>query len=821
MSEHAVTAGFERERKSDVIKTQLETKVLDEINKRLSTVFTSTPTAQRRSIMDLSFLKCYEHVVGAGLQAPDSDSGYMSNPLEATLEHAEKEATMFINKSPRFISEDALQEKPPSVKKTHNQDVYQEHISYFTALQSGSSSSSEKSTIHPKPALNLVLDDIVPETDEEISPIIKFDKQPVFVHLDDSNGSNKENIAFEKSSQQKMANVKMTPRKSQKRRRRSSSVTPTKKFINTVNPDISPDLFDDAEPLCALNQSVESIACNNTEQYVQKIDSLLMKKINKCLSGVLPPPSFTTTHITVAQMLEKLYSDEHQVFYWNANNMKEKEVISDANCSVNAVRETIMVNCDLESALVRPWPHILRDRCHGLNYNHSKAAEDTEALLMRYGQRYVGAETQSSCTVFESVANTPSKRKANRLRWVNKSPGRRLSHLARRRITFSSANIQAASSSHSRQIMVDAKRFELLSRRVSPRKTKSPRKSPRKALRRTKSVRKTPRKTPLKIMPTPSSSAKKRLAFKVLDHENTAPSTSSDSIVPSTSSAAIRASATKRALFQSPEKNITVTKMSRNSLPSTSNASGSPWKKSTPKRALFMSPSKSMKDNDTNNKDCKRKRLDSEDDRGFLGCKFARSISLQNEHQSGSRLSGGQMENTGRDQGLMRVKSESLLNGTVVELSDHHKKKLQWAVYEALRSVNIRMDHENFRQYASVLARVTRRLLPTVAASNVGTSERMLRITKQHVYSVIKGKTMEEIIRNYENNRLKQQRPSGYIRKEDEIKQDVSIARSNVFQDCANTIQASTEKKNKLNNAVEKKPSIENKVDRVKKIIKF
>lgn len=84
-------------------------------------------------------------------------------------------------------------------------------------------------------------------------------------------------------------------------------------------------------------------------------------------------------------------------------------------------------------------------------------------LCMKYAERYVSCETQSTCTVFQQTfLSSPLKRKANRLRWAVKSPGRRLSHLARRRITFSSANLQAAGSSsglnaHTRQIVMDSK----------------------------------------------------------------------------------------------------------------------------------------------------------------------------------------------------------------------------------------------------------------------------------------------------------------------------------------------------------------------------
>lgn len=124
-----------------------------------------------------------------------------------------------------------------------------------------------------------------------------------------------------------------------------------------------------------------------------------------------------------------------------------------------------------------------------------------EHLCTRYAERYVGAETQSSCTIFDPNLVSPSKRRSSKPKWGSaRSPGRRLSHLARRRITFSSANLQSSSSSaifgsRARQILVDTKKLNMLNKKKSPKKT--PTKSPFKVRKR-----------------TPSSSAKKKLALR-------------------------------------------------------------------------------------------------------------------------------------------------------------------------------------------------------------------------------------------------------------------------------------------------------------------
>lgn len=77
---------------------------------------------------------------------------------------------------------------------------------------------------------------------------------------------------------------------------------------------------------------------------------------------------------------------------------------------------------------------------------------------------------------------------------------------------------------------------------------------------------------------------------------------------------------------------------------------------------------------------------------------------------------------------------------------------------EALRSQGIRMDHPQFKVYASVLARVTRRFLPNLfmstGRSEGSTSETILRIAKKYVFAVTRGKTVDEIVAEAEKNKV-------------------------------------------------------------------
>ncbi|KAJ8949228.1 hypothetical protein NQ318_022740 [Aromia moschata] len=274
----------------------------------------------------------------------------------------------------------------------------------------------------------------------------------------------------------------------------------------------------------------------------------------------------------------------------------------------------------------------------------------------------------------------------------------------------------------------------------------------------------------------------------------------------------------KRKLFQSPDhdKNCSLF------LPSTSGMStfDNDLKNPATKRALFLSPSKSSPIKRSPFKrspfkrleagDKKRKRDDSEDMHPSKMSKIANIRPSETETK-------GTFDRTASDLNLSLNKSVSSQSG---ELSVEHKKKLYWAVYEALRSQNITHTHPQFKVYASVLARVTRRFLLNLSnnASRAegGTSERMSRIARHHVYAVVKGKTVDEIINEYMRNRLRNVKPRGYIGIEEfrERNRELANDKENAIQGRVNAT-ASLEKK-KLEQL-----GSENKIERIRKVINF
>ncbi|KAL3287224.1 hypothetical protein HHI36_001701 [Cryptolaemus montrouzieri] len=581
--------------------------------------------------------------------------------------------------------------------------------------------------------------------------------------------------------------------------------TPSKGQKRKLNTSASPDLFSDDE-----SNKLFPIPSPKMieERFLHNLDYKLLKRVQKELSGVPPPPDFTVTKFTVDDILQKL--NENKSYFWteelkNGENISVKDAsrLSDSSFGLNG---SILIKGSFDEAINKKFPDILYSRHHGLHHNRNKLSEEIEYLCEKYAKRYIGAETQSTCCAVDTKYISPTKRKAMKQKWAAKSPGRRLSHLARRRITFSSANLQASSSSsaasRARQILIDYKKLELLNHKRSPRK--SPRKTPRKS----------PNKSPSQGR-TPSSSAKKklRLRFRLLsgDFKEDVPG-------PSTSIAG-----SKRALFQSPDNENKFKNILSNSSTSSCSSFNSDLNSRGTKRSLFPSPSKigyrASLFSSPNKKSPfenvslfeKKRKRDEKDDGISNPSKFFRSQSTDIRS----------LENNENESLLPRTKSDILPSSQpLIDLSAAHKKKLQWAVYESLKLQNISTSHPQFKVYASVLARVTRRF---ILASNVrlegGTSEKMLRIARHHSFAVVKGKSVEEIMSEYNRNKAKSSKPQGYIAPEDyqrTLNRESSVGKESALRDRSNTGDSI---RNSNARAIVAKP--ESRIDRIRKVINF
>lgn len=573
-----------------------------------------------------------------------------------------------------------------------------------------------------------------------------------------------------------------------------------RKFSEIGSPDLFPDEESSRPEPSVVNKVIE-------ERFIHKLDHKLIKRVQKTISGLPPPPELTRTNSTVDEMLAKLEANKN--LFWTEENLKdlkiesadkEKESMNGSHNSSFGCTRSILIEGQYEQAVKKEFPEILYSRYHGLHHNRSKLSEEIEHLCDKYGKRYVGAETQSSCCAVETQHSSPGRRKLIKPKWAVKSPGRRLSHLAKRRITFSSASLQAGSSSgpvsRKRQILIDYKKLELLNTR------KSPKKSPRR----------TPLKSPM-LSPsngrTPSSSAKKklRMRFRLL----------SGNFKEATAGPSSSVSNSKRALFQSPDKDSQF----RNILSTSSSSINSTFERDLAncgaKRSLFSSPNKiktslfssPTKRSPFRNQQIfeKKRKRDDDDENLSKHPKLSRS-------QSSHGVSGKEPR---PESSFPRAKSEILSSLNMTELSAANKKKLQWAVYESLKLQNISTTHPQFKVFASVLARVTRRCVfsSNIRLENSGTSEKMLRIARCHSYAVVKGKSVEEIMSDYNKSKSRTQKPQGYIAPQD-YREPMVPSRDSALKERDSN---SSVTKSYSSQPIVAKP--ESRIDRIRKVINF
>ena len=148
------------------------------------------------------------------------------------------------------------------------------------------------------------------------------------------------------------------------------------------------------------------------------------------------------------------------------------------------------------------------------------------------------------------------------------------------------------------------------------------------------------------------------------------------------------------------------------------------------------------------------------------------------------------------------------------------------AVYEALKGQNIGLDNPQFKRFAPILYKVTKKCLPDLSSNTPrpdgGTSECMLRISKQFVGAVISGKTIDEIIRAEQNKQKTKINNVLSIKSQALMHDNVTIRnKENVLKDKQNTM--SNEKSSSGLRRLPIKANLrqENKVERVRKVINF
>ncbi|XP_058834051.1 uncharacterized protein LOC131691557 [Topomyia yanbarensis] len=560
-------------------------------------------------------------------------------------------------------------------------------------------------------------------------------------------------------------------------------------FAENDNADSSDD--DDSKTDTDVNQgedapfklmALSNISCVDP---IDNIERMVLKRMQSSLSGILPPPSVTYSQIDFNQMLNLYKEHEARLCYRNDEIIATSSNTDDpkprfASC-LSKPTHTPSELFQME------WPELLKARAHGLYYNRSVVTEKIELLGLKFVDRYIGAETSSTFNVSRSPS--AAKKRNLRLKMLNQSPGSRLSHLARRRAVFSSANLlnssggsatvasPSTSSSQlssnrlcNRQILLESKKSD--NRRKNKGRTPKRRATGR---RRTPSRRKTPgssskkRTLTLPLAKQPQSIVSRETSKRVLfQSPPNGQSTKQESCTTSSvrSCVANRVQKSKRALFSPPKRAHRFSSVSggrtnlfakeslmdsqrygsANNIDMLKEVSGEPVDANEPggKRKRSLDDD----DSDRLSKNARKDLTINEEDLTPRSLKFARSQSFCVSSQNLNTKSVSETAFCGKT--LFRACSEVTFpdsgNRPVTVLTENHKKKLLWAVSQALQIKQITVKHERFKQCASNLARVVKRLFLEFNDQSVSsTSEKLLRLANKHVYDVIQGRSVDDI----------------------------------------------------------------------------
>ncbi|KAI9582779.1 uncharacterized protein LOC119636685 [Glossina fuscipes] len=499
-----------------------------------------------------------------------------------------------------------------------------------------------------------------------------------------------------------------------------------------------------------------------------------LKRIRKCLAGVLPPPSITIPQL---DMFEAILTQKDEILNFFCNSTAHEYTSTEDNKCESLLKPTHT----LEDTKNMPWKDVLAVRQHGLSYNLNEASESNEYLNLSIVERFIGAETASS---YENVLSNIKRHNA-RIKQLCQSPGSRLSHLARRRAVFSSANLANASQRSQTligpQILVDKtkgknRRKENTPKRKTPGSKKKNRKTP------TSSARKRLFRNDIK--PGPSRETSKRALFQSPAKQSKPSVSRFPTIKPELAN---RVEKSKRALLFSPNRDMreTASYFSPNSakLDALLKRKRDPYEEAKDNDnsvELAVHSSKLFKANDASALTPRSLKIKSQ---SF--CIGTNNLAKKQHVPTGSNiLAAGSLSSTGSNLQLFTpgsTESAALIANSRMQraysdmtapavngLTDNQKKKLLWAVSQALQEKRkIGMKHENFKEYAAILAKVVRRIFQEYYRNtSTSTNETMLRLAKRYVYQVTAGASVDEIYlqaKQHIEESKRSMRLSGYI----------------------------------------------------------
>uniref|UniRef100_A0A336KB93 Mesencephalic astrocyte-derived neurotrophic factor homolog n=1 Tax=Culicoides sonorensis TaxID=179676 RepID=A0A336KB93_CULSO len=517
------------------------------------------------------------------------------------------------------------------------------------------------------------------------------------------------------------------------------------KLTGIVEPKSPDDLFSDEldefgayKTVDISENSINIIDQSDVCDTVRKIlanESKLLKQMEKSMSSLIPPPSIIPKY-SISEMLEKYKNNSSTQVPCQPVNILNDE-------------SAFMPNFSKEQAPTTSWPETLKIQGLGYCYNRSNNTEKIELLALKLVERYLGYETISSYSI--SVKSPQStKKRSLKSKIVLQSPGRRLSHLARRRAIFSSANLKQSGHSSvttNRQIVLNPKRQDQKRLILGNQKTgKTPKRSRTATPSKSRSGKS--KREIIVVKSTITREQSKRALFQspaVVSSDPPKPVVSED--------VAKRVEKSKRALFSPAKKLDRSTSFNENTNRFSSLGESSRFK-SMNNLDLYQIGRKRKRNDEVIEPWNKIPRLlpGSNDNENEVP-----PASTLMKSQSFSVLSQSSLTSRESRNSFYRAQTDVHEMTQQRKLSEHHKQKLLWAVATALKNKNIISSHPDYKKHASNLTRVVKTIFlqldDPLINSIQSTSEKLKRIANNHVFSVVKEVPFDLII-NGERERI-------------------------------------------------------------------
>ncbi|KAF7989810.1 hypothetical protein HCN44_008484 [Aphidius gifuensis] len=459
-------------------------------------------------------------------------------------------------------------------------------------------------------------------------------------------------------------------------------------------PVASPDMFDSDDDYAKNKSPIKASPKKLTQQLskdemIIKSDIYLMKKMNESLGGIPPPPKYTICQRNCADLLSKI--KENSKFFYTIDPSSLLKNSSSQNCfkktMINSqinqddnlgTFQTVINETQLKNL---SWPLAYKEKAFGIHYNRNKYVEYIENQSVRLSDRYIGNDTQSSfVTSLTSNSNVQKKTSVSK-RGVGQSPGKRLSHLAKRRRVFSIANLQK---------MNDKPHCLISVKKTVMKKATSPRKI--------------------------NKSSPKILAAKLSTRRWSVQSQNSGSWKLKTPPCCLAHSSP---IHHTRSSNKKITNNDLNN------------QTQRIKRSLFLTPVKiDLTIDDLNNKNNCNENNNS---------KLIKKLSFDCTEDSNGIPSSVSSNQSMRD---AKNKSNSSTKIGAKKMDDIDRKKLVWAVSQALKSKGIDSKHVKFQYYGRQLVKKVKEIMPYLENHDIprkpgSTTERMLAHAKKYAFLLV------------------------------------------------------------------------------------